>query len=108
MHSRGMLLKQDDQRPDVVAARLDSREVPVSVVLSSTLPDTCAALCFELSERLTATGNYLSALQRLLETGYRRGQPLPEEVLKKAKSEVARAGEVIHQFRRTLGAHRKA
>jgi hypothetical protein len=101
-------LKHDDQRPDVVAALLGSGDAPLSVVPSSTLPDACAALCHELSERLTATGNYLGALQRLLQIGYRPGQPLPEEILEKARSEVARADEVIHQFRRTLTAHRKA
>jgi hypothetical protein len=65
-------------------------------------------LCHELSERLTATGNYLGALQRQLEIGYRPGQPLPEEIFEKARSEVTQAGEVIHQFRRTLTACRKA
>jgi len=100
-------LKQDDQRPDVVAARLGSRDAPLSLVPSETLPDACAALCHELSERLTATGNYLGGLQRLLEIGYGRGQPLPEEILKKASAEVARAGEVIHQSCRMLATHTK-
>jgi len=80
---------------------------PSRVLPSSALPDACAALCHELSERLTATANYLGGLQRLLEIGYRRGQPLPEEILKKASSEVARAGEAIHQFRRLLATHSK-
>jgi hypothetical protein len=102
MHSRGILLKQDDQRPDVLAARLGPRDAPFSIVPSSTLPDACAALCHELSERITAAGNYLGGLQRLLEIGDRRGQALPEEILKKANAEVTRAGEAIHQFRRLL------
>jgi hypothetical protein len=100
-------LKQGDQRPDVVAARFGPRDAPLSLVPSETLPDACVALCHELSERLTAAGNYLGGLQRLLEIGYRRGQPLSEEILKKASAEVTRAGEAIHQFRRTLTAHRK-
>ena len=104
MHSRGILLKQGRQRPDVIAARLAPRDAPFSVVPSSTLPDACAALCHELSERLTATGNYLGGLQRLFEIGDRRGKPVPEEILKKASAEVARANEAIHQFRRLLAA----
>jgi hypothetical protein len=99
-------LKHDDQRPDVIAAR--SRcDAPLSGIPSSTLPDACAALCHELSERLTAAGNYLGGLQRLLETGHRPGQLLPAEVLERASAEVARAGEDIHQFRRLLAAHSK-
>jgi hypothetical protein len=104
MHSQGILLNQDDQRPSVVAARLGPHEAPFSIVPSSTLPDACAALCHELSERLTAAGNYLGGLQRLFEIGDHRGQPLPEEILKKASAEVTRAGEAIHQFRRLLAA----
>src|SRR6516225_10507161 len=84
MHSRGTLLKHDDQRPYVVAALLGSGDAPLSVVPSSTLPDACAALCHELSERLTSTGNYLGGLQRLLEIGHRPGQLLPAEVLERA------------------------
>jgi hypothetical protein len=95
-------LKQHHQRPDDVAARLGSRDAPLSVVPSSTLPDACAALCHELSDRLTAAGNYLGALQRILEIGHRRGQPPPAEVLERASAEVTRAGEAIHQFRRLL------
>jgi hypothetical protein len=108
MHSRGMLLKQHDQRPEAFRPPSARREAPLSRVASSALPDAYGALCHELSERLTATGNYLGALQRLLEIGYRRGQPLPEEILEKARSEVTRAGEVIHQLRRTLTAHQKS
>src|SRR5271167_1603173 len=87
---------------------LEDQRPGCSFGLPASLPDVCTALCHELSERLTATGNYLGALQRLLEIGYRPGQPLPEEILEKARSEVARAGEVIHQFRRTLTAHQKS
>ena len=87
---------EDHQRPDCSSG------------LPASLPDTCAVFCHELSERLTATRNYLGALQRLLETGYRRGQPPPAEILEKVSSEVTRAAEVLHQFRRTLAAHRKA
>jgi len=99
-------LKHDAQRPNVIVAR--SRcDAPLSGIPSSTLPGACAALCHELSERLTAAGNYLGGLQRLLEIGGRRGQPLPEEIIKKASSEVERAGEAIHQFRRLLATHPK-
>ena len=108
MHSRGTLLKQGDQRPDVVAARFGPRDATLSVIPSETLPDACAALCHELSERLTATGNYLGALQRIFEIGHQRGRPLPAEVLERASAEVARAGEAIHQFRRMLTAYRKS
>ena len=101
MHGRGILLKRD-QCPDVIAAGFGSRDAPLSAISSSTLPDACAALCHELSERLTAAGNYLGALERILEIGHRRGQPLPAEVLEKASAEVTRAGETIHQFRRLL------
>ena len=52
MHGRGILLKQDDQRPDVVTARLGSRDAPLSLVPSETLPDACAALCHELASAL--------------------------------------------------------
>jgi hypothetical protein len=34
--------------------------------------------------------------------GDRPGQPLPEEILKKASAEVTQAGEPIHQIRRLL------
>jgi hypothetical protein len=87
---------------------LEDQRPSCSFGLPASLPDACVVLCHELSERLTATGNYLGALQRLLEIGYRRGQPLAEEILEKASSEIARVGEVIHRFRRTLTAHRKA
>ena len=87
--------RPEDQRPDCCLGP------------QNPLPDGCAALCHALSERLTATGNYLGALQRLLEIGYRRGQPLPAEILEKAGCEVARAGELIHQFRQMLATHTK-
>ena len=80
---------------------LEDQRPGFSFGLPASLPDECVVLCHELSERLTAAGNYLGALQRLLEIGYRPGQPLPAEILEKASSEVIRAGEVIHQFRRT-------
>jgi hypothetical protein len=75
--------------------------------LPNSLPDSCIASCHELAERLTAAGNYLDAVQRLLEIGYRRGQPSPVDIVEKANSQVARAGEVVHQLRRMLTAHRK-
>lgn len=94
--SEGSLPGLEDRRPDC------------SFGLPNSLPDACVVLCHELSERLTAAGNYLGALQRLLEIGSRRGQPLPAEILERAGSEVTRAGEVIHQFRRMLASRSKA
>jgi hypothetical protein len=73
----------------------------------NSLPDSCVASCHELAERLTAAANYLAAVQRLLEIGYQRGQPLPAEILEKASSQIAQAGEVAHQLRRMLTAYRK-
>jgi hypothetical protein len=37
--------------------------------LPNSLPDSSLGLCHELAERLTAAGNYLGAVQRLLEIG---------------------------------------
>jgi hypothetical protein len=75
--------------------------------LPNSLPGSCIASCHELAESLTAAGNYLSAVQRLLEIGYQRGQPSPAEILEKASSQIARAGEVAHQLRRILTAYHK-
>ena len=118
MHGRGnqkitsqrLAAEPGDRCPDCCSARPQPTltDSQFSVALPNTLPDACGVVCHELSERLTAIGNYLGALQRLLEIGYRRGQPLPAEVLEKVGFEVARAGDVIHQFRRMLAAHSKA
>jgi hypothetical protein len=75
--------------------------------LPNSLPDSSLGLCHELAERLTAAGNYLAAVQRLLEIGYRRGQPLPPELLEKAGSQISLAGEAVQQLRRMLTVHRK-
>ena len=92
---------------EISAPRPGEQRPDCCLALRNQLPEVCAALCHELSERLTATGNYLGALQRLLEIGHRRGQPPPAEILEKAGCEVARAGEIIHQFRRMLATHTK-
>jgi hypothetical protein len=75
--------------------------------LPGSLPDTRLGLCHELAEGLTAAGNYLGAVQRLLDIGYRRGQPPPAELLEKAGSQITRAGEALQQLRRMLTAHQK-
>ena len=83
----------------------EQRDCPLD--LPAYLPDAYLGLCHELAERLTATGNYLGAVQHLLNTGYRRGQPSPAELLEKAGSQITTAGEVLHQLRRMLTAHRE-
>jgi hypothetical protein len=83
----------------------DQRDCPFE--LPNSLPDSSLGLCHELAERLTAAGNYIGAVQRLLEIGYRRGQPLPAELLEKAGSQITWAGEVTHQLRWMLTAYRK-
>jgi hypothetical protein len=70
--------------------------------LPASLPNTYLGLCHELAERLTAAGNYLGTVQRLLEIGYRRGQPSPAELLEKAGSQITSAGEALQQLRRGL------
>ena len=74
---------------------------------TNSLPDSRLILCHDLAERLTAAGNYLGAVQRLLEIGYRRGQPSPPDLLEKAGSQIFLAGEALQQLRRMLTAHRK-
>jgi hypothetical protein len=73
-----------------------------TIDLPNSLPDSYLGLCHELAERLTAAGNYLGAVQRLFEIGYRRGQPSPTDLLGKAGSQITTAGEVLHQLRRML------
>jgi hypothetical protein len=73
----------------------------------NSLRDSRLILCHDLAERLTAAGNYLGAVQRLLEIGYRRGQPSPPELLEKASSQINSAGEIMHQLRSMLTAHRR-
>jgi hypothetical protein len=64
--------------------------------------DSCLALCHELSERLTAAGNYFTAFQRLFETRFGRAPAQPGEVLEKALSQLAQASQLVHQLRPML------
>ena len=73
----------------------------------NSLPDSRLILCHDLAERLTAAGNYLGAVQHLLEIGYRRGQPSPPELLEKAGFQISLAGEALQQLRRMMTVHRK-
>ena len=68
----------------LVGAEGKQRDCPFDSLAS--LPDTHLRLCHELAESLTAVGNYLGAVQRLVEIGHRRGQPSPTELLEKAGS----------------------
>ena len=104
MQGRGdQRLASETSRPKPEDECSDRDLDPVSLI-----PPDCLALCHELSERLTATGNYLGALQRLLEIGHRHGQPMPAEIVDKAASEVIRASHAIHALRRILSARSKA
>jgi hypothetical protein len=59
---------------------------------------------YELSERLTATTNYLAAGLRLseIEAAPAAVAPIHAEILEKAFGQVSRANEVIRRFRRLL------
>ena len=56
------------------------------------------ALSQELDKRLTAVNNYLVAYRNLLNAPCRREPPEPEEVLAKARCQLAQARRVVHQL----------
>jgi hypothetical protein len=72
------------------------------IVVSGEAPPAPAELIHELSEALTATGNYLTAAARMIETAGDSPEDLLREVLQKGMAEFARAAEAVRQLRVAL------
>ena len=60
------------------------------------------ALLHELAERLTAAGNYLTAMQHRAATEARHINPPSAEILRRALAQIEEAGEIFVQLRNAL------
>jgi two-component system, LuxR family, sensor kinase FixL len=69
----------------------------------TTMGQTASMLAHEINQPLSATTNYLEAIRRVLENESSPKVAKAEEMLKKASTQVHRAGEIVGRLRRFIG-----